>query len=123
AMSAAFVPTFTRYLTTAGKTSAWRLTNLVITALAIITGTLVLLGIVFAEPLVTLIALAAALMGVLNSLHHFFIPALSPAMFNVVTIVFAFAVVPFMTRFGIEPIVAIAISTTLGGVAQLALQW
>jgi putative peptidoglycan lipid II flippase len=152
AMSAAFVPTFTRHLTTAGKTSAWRLTNLVITALAIITGTLVLLGIVFAEPLVrlmtdsdytnnvakltltvelarvmlptlTLIALAAALMGVLNSLHHFFIPALSPAMFNVVTIVFAFAVVPFMTRFGIEPIVAIAVSTTLGGVAQLALQW
>ena len=75
----------------------------------------VLLGIVFAEPLVlaltddkytasrhssrspcssrgimlptlTLIALAAALMGMLNSLHHFFIPALSPAMFNVVTI-------------------------------------
>ncbi|HEY7184949.1 MAG TPA: murein biosynthesis integral membrane protein MurJ [Vicinamibacterales bacterium] len=152
AMSAAFVPTFTKYLTTAGKTSAWRLTNLVLTALAIITGTLVLLGIVFAEPLVrlmtdsdytsnvakltltvelarvmmptlTLIALAAALMGVLNSLHHFFIPALSPAMFNVVTIVFAFAVVPFMDRLGIQPIVAIAISTTLGGLAQLALQW
>ena len=152
AMSAAFVPTFTRYLTTAGKTSAWRLTNLVITALAIITGTLVLLGIVFAEPVVrlmtdseyasnvakltltvelarvmmptlTLIALAAAVMGVLNSLHHFFIPALSPAMFNVVTIVFAFAVVPFMNRLGIEPIVAIAVSTTLGGLAQLALQW
>ena len=38
-------------------------------------------------PLLTLVALAAALMGMLNSLHHFFIPALSPAMFNVVTIV------------------------------------
>ena len=34
-------------------------------------------------PLLTLVALAAAFMGMLNSLHHFFIPALSPAMFNV----------------------------------------
>ena len=34
-------------------------------------------------PALTLIALAAAFMGMLNSLHHYFIPALSPAMFNV----------------------------------------
>ncbi len=34
-------------------------------------------------PVLTLVALAAAAMGMLNSLHHFFIPALSPAMFNV----------------------------------------
>jgi putative peptidoglycan lipid II flippase len=74
-------------------------------------------------PTLTFIALAAALMGMLNSLHHFFIPALSPAMFNVVTIATAFLVVPFMPAFGIAPIVAIAASTTLGGVAQLALQW
>jgi putative peptidoglycan lipid II flippase len=152
AMSAAFVPTFTRHLTSSGKDSAWRLGNYVVNALAVITGLLVVLGIVFAEPLVrlmtdneytsdptklaltvqmarvmlptlTLIALAAALMGMLNSLHHFFIPALSPAMFNVVTIAAAFVVVPFMPAFGIEPIVAIAASTTLGGLAQLALQW
>ena len=56
AMSAAFVPTFTRYLQASGKTSAWRLANLVINALVVITGLLVLLGIVFAEPLVRLIA-------------------------------------------------------------------
>ena len=40
-------------------------------------------------PFLTLVALAAALMGMLNSLHHFFIPALSPAMFNVATILCA----------------------------------
>ena len=45
-------------------------------------------------PFLTLVALAAAFMGMLNSLHHFFIPALSPAMFNVATIVCAFALVP-----------------------------
>ncbi len=151
AMSAAFVPTFTRHLQESGRESAWRLANLVVTALAVITGVLVLLGIVFAEPLVrllaaeyeqvpgklpltvtlarvmlptlTLIALAAAVMGMLNSLRHFFVPALSPAMFNVVTIVCAFTLVPAAPALGIEPITAIAIGTLLGGVAQLALQW
>jgi putative peptidoglycan lipid II flippase len=152
AMSAAFVPTFTKYLHGSGKESAWRLANLVINSLAVITGLLVILGIVFAEPLVrliaddeytrnaaqlaltvelarlmlptlTFIALAAALMGMLNSLHHFFIPAFSPAMFNVVTILCAWFVVPLMPGLRIEPIVAIAAGTFLGGVAQLAIQW
>ncbi len=152
AMSAAFVPTFTRTLTTEGKEPAWRLGNHVINALIVVTAALVALGILFAEPLVltfaaerytsdprqlaltvqmarimlpalTLIALAAAFMGMLNSLHHYFIPALSPASFNVLTIVCAFALVPVMPAFGLEPIVAIAIGTLLGGVAQLAMQW
>ncbi len=164
AMSAAFVPTFTRYLTESGVKSAWRLANLMITALVLITGAIVLLGIVFAEPLVTflagkyaavpgkleltiamarimypvltLIAVAAALMGMLNSLRHFFIPALSPAMFNVVTILAAVLVVPFVLPASFAdatpgtltvddlrlPIIVIALSTVLGGVAQLALQ-
>ena len=152
AMSAAFVPTFTRYLVTSGKESAWRLGNHVINALVVVTGALVVLAIVFAQPLIvaftaekytadpaqlaltvqmarvmlptlTLIALAAALMGMLNTLHHYFIPALSPAMFNVMTIVCAFALVPLMPAFGLHPIVAIAIGTLAGGVAQLVLQW
>ena len=123
-----------------------------INALAVITGLLVLVGIVFAEPLVrlitdneytrdaaqlaltvqlarlmlptlTFIALAAALMGMLNSLHHFFVPAFSPAMFNIVTILVAWFVLPFMPGLGIEPIMAIAAGTLLGGLAQLAIQW
>jgi putative peptidoglycan lipid II flippase len=152
AMSAAFVPTFTAYLTTRGKGEAWRVGNNVLNALIIVTGVLVLLGIVFADPLIRLlaaesytdnpekllltvklarimlpalvfIALAAALMGMLNSLHHYFVPALSPAMFNVMTIVAAFVLVPMLRPFGIEPITTMAIGTVLGGVAQLALQW
>jgi len=152
AMSAAFVPTFTRYLTISGKESAWRLGNHVVNALLAVTGSLVLLGILFAKPLVlaftaerfsldpaqialtvqlarimlpalTFIAVAAAFMGMLNSLHHYFIPALSPAMFNVVTIVCAFTLVPIMPALGFAPIAAIALGTLLGGLAQLALQW
>src|SRR5687767_13475381 len=107
AMSAAFVPTFTRRLTTHGVASAWRLGNTVITALLLITSAIALAGMIFAEPLVRafagdyaevpgkleltvlltrimlpflpLVALAAAFMGMLNSLHRFFVPALSPA--------------------------------------------
>ena len=151
AMSSAFVPTFTRHLTTQGKESAWRLGNLVINALLVITGVLVVLGIVFAGPLVelfagayrevpgkleltvlltrimlpflTFVALAAAFMGMLNSLHRFFIPALSPAMFNVATIVCAFVLVPLMPAVGLPAIAGIAIGSLVGGVAQLAVQW
>ena len=151
AMSAAFVPTFTKKLAADGKEPAWRLGNYVINALIVITGILVVLGMVFAEPLVTafageyrevpgkleltvlltrimlpfltFVAIAAAVMGMLNSLHRFFIPALSPAMFNVATIVCAFTLVPLLPRFGWPPIAAIAIGTLVGGVAQLALQW
>jgi putative peptidoglycan lipid II flippase len=151
AMSSAFVPTFTRSLTTSGKATAWTLGNNIINALIVITGIIVLLGIVFASPIVTafagdyagvpgkldltilltrimlpfliFVALAAAVMGMLNSLHQFFIPALSPAMFNVATIVCALGLVPLMPAVGLPPIAAIAIGTLVGGVAQLALQW
>lgn len=151
AMSSAFVPTFTRHLATSGRESAWRLGNYVINALIVITGVLVLAGILFAEPLVgifasayravpgkleltvsltrlmlpflTFVALAAACMGMLNSLHRFFIPALSPAMYNVATITCAVVLVPVMPAMGLPPIAGIAIGTLLGGAAQLALQW
>lgn len=167
AMTAAFVPTFTRTLNARGREAAWRLGSLVINALVLITGVLVALGIVFAEPLtyaltsgndwlaqvlagsaasegfesvpgkiqltsqltrmmmpfLTMVAFAVALMGMLNSLRRFFIPALAPAMFNVATIFCAFAVVPLMPRFGLPPIAGIAIGTLLGGLGQILLQW
>lgn len=151
AMSAAFVPTFTRELATSGKDRAWRLANSVVTALVLITGALVLLGVVFAEPLVllyaegfeqvpgkieltvhlarimtpflTLVAIAAVFMGMLNAMGHFFVPALSPAMFNVATIVIVAALVPVAPQLGVEPIVLVAIATLAGGLGQLAIQW
>ena len=151
AMTAAFVPTFTRTLAGRGRDAAWRLGNLVINALLIVTGVLVVLGIVFAGPIthaiaphfartpgelelttlltrimlpfLTTVAASVAMMGMLNSLRRFFIPALSPAMFNVATIVCAFGLVPVMPRLGLPPIAAIAIGTLVGGLGQMALQW
>ena len=70
-----------------------------------------------------MVTVAAVLMAMLNALHRFFIPALSPAMFNVATILCAVIFVPLSSRFGIEPIVAIAVGTLLGGLGQIALQW
>ena len=151
AMSAAFVPTFTKTLATDGREAAWRLASTVINALLLITGALALLAILFAEPLVgafagdyehvpgklgltvsltrtmapflTLVAVAAACMGMLNSLRHFFIPALSPATFNVATVLCALLLTPAMSAVGLPPIASIAIGTLVGGVGQIALQW
>src|SRR5687768_4036142 len=51
AMTAAFVPTFTRTLAERGREAAWRLGNLVINSLLLVTGVLVVLGIIFAAPI------------------------------------------------------------------------
>ena len=151
AMSAAFVPTFTRQLTLQGRESSWRLASSVINALLIVTGVIVVIGMVFAEPLVrlfasefaavpgkleltifltrivfpflTLVAVAAVLMGMLNSLGHFFVPALSPAMFNVAVIVIALAVIPYADSLAVAPITIVAIATLVGGIGQLVIQW
>jgi putative peptidoglycan lipid II flippase len=151
AMSAAFVPTFTRCLTVRGKEEAWRLGNTVINALLLATGLVALVGIVFAEPLVrllaadyamvpgkfeltvsltrvmwpflTLVAVAAACMGMLNSLRRFFVPAFSPAMFNVGTILCVVLLVPIFRSLGVTLIMAVAVGTLVGGFGQIAIQW
>ncbi len=151
AMSAAFVPTFTRILTLHGRERAWRLANSVINALLIVTSLIVIVAMVYADPLVrlfaggfaavpgkleltvhlarimlpflTMVAVAAALMGMLNSLGHFFVPALSPAMFNVASIAVAVTCLPFAGRLGVEPITIVAVGTLVGGLGQLLIQW
>jgi putative peptidoglycan lipid II flippase len=151
AMSAAFVPTFTRQLTLHGRERAWHLASSVINALLIVTSAIVIAGMVFAEPLVrlfasefaavpgklaltveltrimfpflTMVAVAAALMGMLNSLGHFFVPALAPAMFNVASIAIAVVFIPLAPAMGVEPMVMVAVGTLVGGIGQLAIQW
>ena len=151
AMSAAFVPTFTRELHNKGKEAAWELGRIVITGLIVVTGVITVAGILLAGPLTAhiapdyaatpgkleltttltqimfpflmLIAVAVACMGMLNSLRSFFLPALAPAAFNVVCIASAFLIVPFMPALGWHAMVGLAIGTLLGGVAQVAVQW
>ena len=56
AMSAAFVPTFTRYLARDGRSAGWRLGNHVVNALLVATILLVSAALIFTEPLVTVFA-------------------------------------------------------------------
>ena len=51
-------------------------------------------------PFLAMVATAAVMMAMLNALHRFFIPALSPAMFNVATIVCAVVAVPLSPHLG-----------------------
>ena len=150
AMSAAFVPTFTRQADDARQArprggSATTSSTRCSSSPALV----VMLGIVFARPLVDvfagdfasvpgkleltiaadadhaavslLVAVAAAFMGMLNSLHRFFVPALSPAMFNVVFIVCALVLVPVMPAIGRRADPAIAIGVLVGGLGQIAI--
>ena len=154
AMSAAFVPTLGRTLAQDGREAAWRLGAQVVNALLLATAALVVLGIVFAEPLtrtyaegfaavpgklaltieltrlnmpfLTMVAVAAAFMGMLNTVRRFVVPAFAPATYNVVFIACALILVPLLRQRGYtqeETIVALAIGTLMGGLAQVAIQW
>ncbi|MGE3839996.1 MAG: murein biosynthesis integral membrane protein MurJ [Vicinamibacterales bacterium] len=151
AMTAAFVPTFSRYLVQNGRPAAWRLGNLVLSTLLLVTLSLVTVGIVFADPLtrlfasdyaevpgkleltrtlaiamfpfLTLVAVAVACMGMLNALRHFFVPALSPAMFNVGSILSVLILVPLAPVLGLHPAMALAIGVLVGGALQAVVQW
>jgi putative peptidoglycan lipid II flippase len=151
AMSAALVPTFTRAAVHGGKARAGRLGSNVINVLLIVSGVMVLAGIVFAGPLVeiyaggfravpgkleltvrltrimfpflSMVSVAAVMMAMLNAFHRFFIPALSPATFNLATIACTVLLAPTFAARGIDPILAVAIGTLIGGVGQIVLQW
>jgi len=151
AMSAAFVQTFTRTVAHEGREAAWRLGHSVVTAVLIATAIFAALGIVFADPLVRLlaadyalvpgkieltvlltrtmmpflmlVATAAVAMGMLNSLDRFFVPALAPAIFNVCSILTTLALLPVLGRLGIPLILAMAVGVLVGGLGQVAIQW
>lgn len=149
ALSAAFVPTFTREKERNGREAAWMLARRMITGLILVLGILSVLIVVFAPALVRLyapgfddpekialtvtmtrilspfllfVALAAVAMGMLNSLGKFFIPALSPAAFNVATIAGVILLVPALTTAGIHPGLSLAIGGIVGGALQFFVQ-
>jgi putative peptidoglycan lipid II flippase len=151
AMSAAVVPTLSRVLQRDGSAAAWRLGAQVINGLLLVTAVFVVLGIVFAEPLVhfyatgfadtpeklaltvrltrvnmpflLLVAVAAACMGMLNAMRRFFMPALAPALYNVVFIACTIVFVPLFYSMGVEPVMALSAGMLLGGAAQMVTQW
>lgn len=143
ALSATFVPIFSRALSRHGKDRAKELGRQATTVLIVAGSCVVLLGMIFSPQLVSLIApgfsgdearlatlftrrlfpflliisLSALVMGVLNSLGSFFVPAIAPAVSNVVFICVALF---FCERYGIS-ILPIAVLT--GGISQFCVQW
>ena len=141
-ITVAFVPIFTEYLNK-GKQEAHNALNSIFTTLFLIVFLVSILGVVFSPlvvkvfafgfdektfqlavqlnrimfPYILFISLAALSMGILNSLRHFFAPAFSPVLFNVVIIASIVLFYGFFER----PIVSLAVGVIVGGVLQLAL--
>ena len=150
AMSAAFVPTFTRILQRQGPQAAWHLASLVINFLVIVLGLIVLLGILNAPwivdtvaggfkdepgkseltvlltrimlPFLLLVAMAAVAMGMLNCHGKFFIPALAPAVFNLGSVLVALSLYWLLPDYGVDPVAGMAIGVMVGGALQVAVQ-
>lgn len=73
-------------------------------------------------PFLTFVSLAALFMGVLNSLKFFFIPALAPASYNVMSILSMLTLSGLLHKWGYHPIYSLGIGAMLGGFMQAAVQ-
>ncbi len=143
ALSASFVPVFSRVLAAKGKESAERLARQAFSVLLVATILSVAAGVVFSPllvkimapgfdpvkaelatamtrwmfPFLVLVSLAALAMGVLNSMGSFLVPALAPALSNLVYIVMVVSLASFYGVWGL------VIAVLAGGACQFLLQW
>jgi putative peptidoglycan lipid II flippase len=150
ALSSAFVPTFTEYLKKKGREEAWVLANLVVNSLLILLGAFALALLLapgffvwlmaegfnatpgkfelttqilrILSPFLMFVAIASVAMGMLNTLNHYFLPALAPALFNLAIILAGVLLVPVFGDWGYLPIYAMAVGALAGGVLQFAVQ-
>lgn len=146
ALSTSFIPVFKEKLVQESKEQAFQLANTVITAMAVVLTIVTLLGYA-ATPMIIyltangftedatkfaltvrltqimwfflpLVSFSALVMGMLNSFERFGIPALSPAMFNVGSILS----VLMLYRYFDMPIYTLAIGVVIGGIGQIVVQ-
>ena len=151
ALSSAFVPTFTEYLSKRSKEEAARLANLVATALIIVVGAVCAAGMIFAPtlvhllapgfaavpgkfelavnmtrimfPFLLLVALAAQAMGVLNACNKFGVPAMASTFFNIGSVGFGVWLGIWLgPLLHLSRIEGMAIGVVLGGALQLIWQ-
>ena len=151
ALSSAFIPTFTRYLATKSPEETRELSNITATMLAVITGCVCALGMLFAPaivnlfapgfhavpgkwelavtlvrtmfPFLLLLALSAQAQGMLYATQQFGIPALSSSFFNIASVIAGLALGFWLgPHLGISPVRGMAMGVVVGGAAQLAFQ-
>ncbi len=143
ALSASFVPVFSRTLTENGKDSARELAKQALSVLLFGGTVVVLIGIFMAPlfvgimapgfapeertlaisltralfPFLLLISVGALAMGVLNSMGSFFVPAVAPALSNVAYILFLLATIKNLSVWNLVAAVL------LGGSCHMLMQW
>lgn len=151
AMSAAFVPNFTKALVKS-KRQAFDLLFAVLCILLLGLSALSILGIALSPQLVALyagsfqtvpgkyemavqltqlmfpffpmVAMAAVAMGALNALGFFFLPAFAPVLFNVASILCGVVLCPLLNTYtNVPAIYGMAVGVVLGGFFQFYIQW
>jgi putative peptidoglycan lipid II flippase len=146
AMSVAFVPVFTDYLTNRSREEAGEAASALASLMTVGLAVLTLVGVVFAPlwtglfapgfvgepqkfeltvtltrwvfPYIFLVSLVALASGILNSLRHFAAPAMSPIFLNLSMIAAAVLVCPHLEI----PVQGLAWGVVIGGMLQLGLQ-
>jgi putative peptidoglycan lipid II flippase len=146
ALTSAFVPTFSATLNQRGEEDARELANICFTLLTIVMAAIAVAGILFSPwivgvmfpgfksvpgkfeltvllnrlmfPYIFFISLVALCMGILNTLRHFFTPAISTVFLNVSMILGALLLRGFFE----VPITALAFGVLIGGCVQLLMQ-
>ena len=149
ALSTAFITVFSQRMEKDGERSAWLLASKMMTLATIFMSIVTLLGVVFAQqlisvlapgfappdakltvqltqvmyPFILLVSLAALVMGMLNARNVFGVPAMASSFFNIGSIAggvfFGWLIDP---SFGEKALLGLAVGTLIGGVLQLAVQ-
>ncbi len=151
ALASAFVKVFSEWHEKKGPQETWALASRALSTIALLVLALVLLGEVLAPYLVRLLApgfstfpgkielatfltrimfpflflvsLSAVFGGMLNALGTFFLPAISSALFNLVSVGTGISLYFLLPRWGFAPITGMALGVVLGGTFQAFLQW
>jgi putative peptidoglycan lipid II flippase len=142
-MTASFIPVFSTYMGEKSKEEVWDFANKLFWTLALVVAVITVLGMVFSPSVVHLfagnnvagaqaielnrivfpylffISLTALAMGILNCFHMFGLPAATPVILNLATILFTFAVVRSHFK---DAATAIVVGILVGGVLQFLMQ-
>ncbi|MGC1481035.1 MAG: murein biosynthesis integral membrane protein MurJ [Chthoniobacterales bacterium] len=149
ALSTAFITVFSKKIEAEGPNAAWELAAKMLTLATVFMSVVTVAGIVFAEPLIDvlaagfapeyremtilltrimfpfilLVSLAALVMGMLNSRNVFGVPAMASSFFNIGSILGGAGIGWWLDpEFGERALMGLALGTLLGGLMQLAVQ-
>lgn len=142
-MTASFIPVFTGYMRERSEKEVWDFANRLFWTLALVAAAITILGMVFSPsvvhvfagknvavaqavelnriifPFLFFISLAALAMGILNCFNIFGLPAATPVLLNVATIVFSVAAV---WHYFNDPATSLAVGVLVGGALQFLVQ-